>query len=212
MRSSAMKNKYLMAVILISLSVFVYSNKLEFVSIECPDEVVISEDLSLKDLTIEYLIKYMYLGKEILIKSNEDMNESKSSQNFIYRDFKTKGRIYFIDNEGKILPGALKRSKECGMDFCIGRESTSSSYDCEFVAYENGKEYSWSLLLLDEWIFDQTDIDEAILNKALSAIVIILERIKVSWEVECRKYNSKGELELGDINRAKIIRIRYNGK
>lgn len=204
--------KYFLTIMILCCFLYAYSSDLEFLSIECPKEVFISDDMNVRDLEEKCIIKYKYLGEDFVIKKNDKKNIKENSITFLHKYINVFGEIYYIDDEGRILPCLESCSKEYKKDFGFTRYSISHSYNCEHSIFKNKEIYSLSLSIFDESIFDQTDIDEAILNKTLSAIVIIIEKIKVRWEVDCPEYNSKGKVELDDINRAKIIKIRYKGK
>jgi hypothetical protein len=211
-RRKKMWGKKILLIVMILYSFFyVYSSELQIVSIECPEEVVISDDIEIRDLEIECIIKYKYLGKDIAIKNRYEKKDIKKIIiTALVKYINVFGEICYIDKEGRILRGPHDNSiKESERDFGFSIFSGTSSYDNEYLVFENEEIYSFSLYILSESVFDRTDIDKAILKKTLSTIVIVLDGFKVRWEVRCPKYNSKGELELDDINRAKIIRIRY---
>ena len=182
------------------------SPQLEFVSIDCPEEIVFYENTDLKKVDIRYTISIKYLGDDI-VYDNKKFNRNPASYS---KELNALGEIYYIDNEGKILPEALRQLFKDSINlggWHLGG-SYYGGYD-RFTVIKNDEIISGSFFLVNSWaLSDETDIDEAIIAKKLAAIVIIIKKVEVNWLVTDE---IKGKIQL-EVNRVKIVRVKYENK
>ena len=204
------KKKSFIIILLLSYSLaFTQSPQLEFVSIDSPAEIVFYENTDLKKVDIRYNINIKYLGEDIVY----DNKILKCNPAYYSRGLIASGEIYYIDNEGKILPEALKQLYKYGIN--LGGWNFDAihygGYD-KFNVFKKDEIFSGPFSLIDSWIlFDTTDIDEAIRAKKLATIIIIIKKVEVNWNVIGCKISPSGKIEL-EVNRVKIIRVRYENK
>jgi hypothetical protein len=183
--------------------------QMEFVSIDCPEEIVFYENTDLKKINIRYNINIKYLGEDIVYDNKIlKCNPASYSKGLI-----ASGEIYYIDNEGKILPEALKHLFKNNINLG-GWDLTGAYYGGydKFTIFKKDEIFSGPFILVDSWVLsDETDIDEAIIAKKLTTIVIIIKKVEANWIVTGCKINPSGKIELM-VNRIKIIHVRYENK
>jgi hypothetical protein len=134
------------------------------------------------------------------------------------------GQIYYVDKSNRISPGALKHFKKYGLSggiegiemFLGGGIITAG----EPTIFENGKIYSKDFNILvpsffkKDPFFHDMDIHKKIRNKSLSTVLLVIEKIKVTWELKLKNKSvklmkSKGHMEC-DVNIVQIVQVKYD--
>ena len=206
-----MKNQGILLIFLFCIYYFSYaqSAKLEFVDIDCPEEIIIHDNMDLNKLEILYNIKLKYLGEDIVYSKSQ----LKCTSPHPHENLNVFGEIYFIDNKGRILPGALKQLRKHGLGMGGWNISGANLFlDEKYTALKKNEIYSWDFFLISgSGFFEETDIDEALKKKILYTIVLIIKKVELVWELQGCKINPKGKIEL-EVNRIKIISIKYKDK
>ena len=175
-----------------------------FNSIEYPKTILIPKVFR-GEKEIHYTINYKYHGESIV------SNDNHEGYYACYISYLPEGKVYFFTKDGKMLPGAKKFFKRCGIYACKMLGKSKGGFAVEPLLINNGKE-SIEMKIFSPYIFKNTDIDEAIIKRKLSSILIIIHDIQVKWEMRDEP-KGKERIRMGefkfDVNKIIKIKIRY---
>jgi hypothetical protein len=209
---------YFIFIIFYSYFIFPQSSRIEFVSIECPKEIIISKNMDTKNQTVKFRINYKYYGRKI------SADDGRGNIYSGYRDVSLTGQIYYVDKNNRILPGAFKHFKNYGLsggiegiEMFLGGGIVTAG---ESAIFENGKIYSKEFNILvpsffkKDPFFPDMDIYKKIQDKSLSTVLLVIEKIKLTWELKLKNNSvkskkSKGHMEC-DVNIVQIVQVKYD--
>lgn len=166
------------------------------------DKISIDETFPLDEMNVTINILYRYSGNTF----------ETAGGYFFTQNSSIIGNIYYFSQKGKILPEARKfLNRE--PDHVIGPSIVSAhGGNSKKVIYENGRLFSLSLALFSPNIFKHTDLKEAILQKKLFGILLVIEKIVINWDLtEGQGINRKEKAGqwIVKVDRALRIDIEY---
>jgi hypothetical protein len=162
----------------------------EIVSIEYPKEIVIPKDLKgeeLEDKIVE--VHYRYNGENIV-------GESAHIHPWI------RVMIYYFNKKGEILPEAFNFQRKYSSVYIGGKGWGILPGG---VLFKRKQLFKGGIGLLDDFLFEHTEVDEAIQKKELSKIIVRINELEINWgvdEAEKNEYRIK-------INKTIKIKVRY---
>jgi hypothetical protein len=174
-------------------------------------KVIIIEENGNDICTVSCKINYIYNGKSILFP---DIDNSCSYVFFL--DYSPKGKISYLTASGESLPVAAEFFKDEGKDGLplIG-QARSSDFTIE-PGLTRGEKDTIEIDLLSPWLFEHTDIDEAIAEKSLSSIKLSIESVDVHWKYILRTMDGTEHIQEGEftvtVNKTIEINIKYKKK
>ena len=161
----------------------------ELVSMKYPKEIVISKDWKGEELKDKIELCYQYNGEDIV-------GESAHIHPWM------RLMIYYINKKGEILPEAFNiQRKQSGVN--IGGKIWGIVHGG--VLFKRHQLFKGEIGLLDDFVFEHTEVDEAIQKKELSKIKVRMNELDISWgvnETEENEYKIK-------INKKIKIKVRY---
>jgi len=184
------KNAFFMVFIMM-LFPFISEDKeplFELVSMKYPKEIVISKDWKGEELKDKIELHYQYNGEDIVGKG-------------AHIDPWMRVMIYYINKKGEILPEAFNiQRKQSGVG--IGGKYWGKMPGG--VLFKRHQLFKGEIGLLDDFVFEHTEVDEAIQKKELSKIIVRMNELDINWgyEAEKNKYKIK-------INKKIKIKVRY---
>ncbi len=160
----------------------------ELVSIKYPKEIVISKDWEGEGLKDKIELCYQYNGEDIVGQSAH-----------IHPWMRV--MIYYINKKGEILPEA----------FNIQREQSGVNIGGKIwgkhpggVLFKRHQLFKGEIGLLNDFLFEHTEVDEAIQKKELSKIKVRMNELDISWGVN----EAENEYKI-KINKTIKIKVRY---
>jgi hypothetical protein len=179
-----------------------------FDSIEYPKTIFIQKQ-SERNLKMSCFIKYRYYGESLV--SNDNKVGHFSSKLYYF----PKGKIYYFTKDKRILPEALKFFLECGLTSCSVIGKDISGYDVYPLLINKDLE-SIEIDIFSPFIFEKTDIDEAINAKKLNQIVIIIDEIEIEWKLTDQMDKEQPRVREGSymmkVNKTIKIKVKYEKK
>jgi hypothetical protein len=176
-----------------------------FDSIEYPKIILIPKKFN-NEMKVSYFIKYKYFGESLV------SNDNRPGGHSYYLGYFPKGIIHYFTREKKILPGAMKFFKECGLSACIMLGKMGGGNTVEPLLINKGIEQI-EIDIFSPSIFEDTDIDEAIKAKELSKIVIAINEIKIKWRLTDQEYKEQPRVRKGEymmkVNKTIKIKVKY---
>lgn len=176
-----------------------------FDSIEYPKTIFIPKKFN-NEMKISYYIKYKYFGESLV------SNDNRPGHHSYYLLYSPKGTIRYYTTEKKVLPGALEFFKKCGLAACkiLGKDGGGNSVEALLI---NKDIESIEIDVFSPFIFERTDINEAINSKKLSAIVIIIDEIKIEWKLTDQMHGEQPRVRKGEcvmkVNKTIKIKVKY---
>ena len=162
----------------------------ELVSMKYPKEIIISKDWKGEELKDKIELCYQYNGEDIV-------GESAHIHPWM------RVMIYYINKKGEILPEAFNiQRKQSGVN--IGGKIWGIVHGG--VLFKRHQLFKGEIGLLDDFVFEHTEVDEAIQKKELSKIKVRMNELDISWGVngaDKNEYKTK-------INKTLEINVRYD--
>ena len=188
------------------LFTFPGKTRVEFISIDYPEVIVIQKKNFLA-LEEKVNIKYKYYGKDII------SNDGEYGHFSYMQTYSIKGNILYYDKFGKILPEAYLYFKQSGFDG-FQRHGGIEGSNTKMVFFKNSELYCFDINIISPYIFESTDVDEFIVKNELSEILISIDEVKIYWDLidqfhnKGKERNRKGEFLL-KVNKKIKIKIKY---
>jgi hypothetical protein len=176
-----------------------------FDSIEYPKTILIPKQFN-NEMKVSYYIKYKYFGESLV------SNDNRPGEHSYYLGYFPKGIIHYFTREKKILPGALKFFRDCGLSACrmLGKMGGGNTVEALLI---NKDIESIEIDVFSSFIFEKTDIDEAINTKKLSEIVITIDEIEIEWELTDQMDKEQPGVRKGEymmkVNKTIKIKLKY---
>ena len=139
-------------------------------------------------------------------------NDNRHGNHSYYLLYSPKGTIHYFNTKKKMLPGALQLFKKCGLDACkiLGKDGSGNLVEPLLI---NNAIESIEIDIFSPFIFEKTDIDEAINAKKLSQIVIIIEEIEIEWKLTDQMDKEQPRVREGSymmkVNKTIKIKVKY---
>ena len=176
-----------------------------FDSIEYPKTIFIQKQPN-RNLKMSCFIKYRYYGESLV--SNDNKVGYFSSKLYYF----PKGEIYYFTKDKRILPDALKFFLKCGLSSCSVIGKDISGYDVYPLLINRDLE-SIEIEIFSPFIFENTDIDEAIEKSELAMILINIDEIKIKWSMTDQEYKDQSRVRKGEyimkVNKTIKIKVKY---
>jgi hypothetical protein len=181
-----------------------------FQSIEYSKVIIIKENDN--DICpVSCKINYIYNGKSIV---NPGIDNIWAYHFFL--DYSPKGKISYLTSSGESLPGAAKFFKDDGKD---GLPAIVDVRGADYIiepGLTRGEKDTIEIDLLSPWLFEHTDIDEAIAEKSLSSIKLSIESVDVRWKYILRTKDGTDHVQEGEftvaVDKTIEINIKYKNK
>ena len=204
-------SKLIIAVfILFYISIYSFTfpckTRVEFCSIEYPEVILIQRENFLK-LEENLTVRYKYYGKDII------SNDGEYGHFSYMQTYSIKGNILYYDKVGKILPEAHLFFKQSGFDG-FQRHGGIEGSNTKSVFFKNNELYSFDINIISPFIYESTDVDEFIMRRELSEILIFIDEVKICWDlidqfrIKGKERNRKGEFLL-KLNKKIKIKVKY---
>ncbi len=161
----------------------------ELVSMKYPKEIVISKDWKGEELKDKIELCYQYNGEDIV-------GEVAHIHPWM------RVMIYYINKKGEILPEAFNIQRIQSGVFIGGKGWGKHPGG---VLFKRKQLFKGEIGLLNDFLFEHTEVDEAIQKKELSKIKVRMNELDISWgvnETEENEYKIK-------INKKIKIKVRY---